>query len=626
MKTRYLNVPNTGSRGFSSPSNRISRIGLGLVLALVATSPIFAQSRAERIESYLQRFHETGLFNGSALVIDAGKVVFEGAFGLADFGVSVHPDEGSEPEIVEEAAPGDLPANTASTRFRIASITKQFTAALVLRLAEEGLLHVDDPISLHIPEYPGPNADRITIHHLLNHTSGIPSYTNLEGYMEEDTMTPLSPEEIIALTWDEPLEFEPGTEFAYNNSGYVLLGWIVEKITETSFGEALHEWILAPLELSDTGYDQSVLPDPEQGHARGHTRTLTGHRPSQLIDPTLPHAAGMLYSTANDLARWASALFGWGGLVGPFQDENTIHQMMTPDLEDYAYGVRVSHLDIGRESGVRVVEHGGGIFGFSSYLRVFPHHERLLVVLDNTTGDVRPLVAGLTNLLWGVQPTEPRQSVARRLLPIVESGGAEPALARYFTWRRTRPEAYDYSPGEVVRLAAHFRAEQPEVALAILEGFSEEEPHSLPVVFALSDLLAAQGDTAAAAGHVETALTTTPGTTSLLTRLRALGVTPDPVLTLPTVAVDSASLMILVGEYRLNPGTGLTVTREGASLLVGQNDGTPLPLLPQGPRHFLMRGTRTQFEFVLREGLPDAVIVVEDGRSAVFSRVGPPLK
>ena len=434
------------------------KYGLAAALAVGLASAVEAQPRAERAEGYLRSFHDLRLFNGAALIVDAGEILFEGAFGRSDF-----------------AGGG---ANTPRTRFRIASLTKQFTAALILRLEEEGLLRVEDPVGRYVEEYPPEFAERITLHHLLTHTSGLPSHTNVPGFMDWEAATPFSPHEILALTWEAPLSFEPGTDFEYSNSGYVLLGWIAERVTGLSYDEALRTYVLEPLELRDTGYDHALWP-PE-GHAGGHTRNLVGYRPARLIDPSVPYSAGMLYSTVGDLARWASSLFVEGVL---FRNPETLVRMTTPGLESgsYGYGVGVGTRDIGHDSGVRVIEHSGGIFGFSSYLRVFPDHGRLIALLDNTSSDLGPLVEGLTNVLWGAEAVRPKPSIAERLLPIVAAGGVEAAMSRFENWRRTRPEEYDYSAGQILRLAGHFREGEPATAIAILEAYAAGTPE-LPAI------------------------------------------------------------------------------------------------------------------------------------------------
>ena len=592
----------------------LRRSWLAAALAVALASGAQAQARADRAGAYLRSFHDLRLFNGAALIVDEGEVLFEGAFGPTDLAGGI--------------------ANSAGTRFRIASLTKQFTAALILRLEEEGLLRVEDPVSHYIGEYPPANGDRITLHQLLTHTSGLPSYTNMPGFMESSAEVPHSPGEILALTWEEPLSFEPGTDFEYSNSGYVLLGWIAERVTGLSYDEALETYVLEPLELGDTGYDHTLAPPTR--HAAGHTRDLVGYRPARRIDPSVPYSAGMLYSTVGDLARWADALrytdqgdagaaadsLAAGSAGGLFRDSATLRRMMTPDLESYGYGVVVRTREIGNEESVRVIEHSGGIFGFSSHLRIFPDHRRLIVLLDNTSSDLRPIVEGLTSVLWGLEAVAPKPSIAERLLPIIVSGGVEAAMSRFENWHRTRPDDYDYSPRQILMLAGHFREQDPGAAIAILERYVAGTPEAPGIRFALSELHEAAGDPEAAAAHIEAALTYNPGIPELLERLAELDVEPDLALRLPVVALDPEQLAPLTGEYRIDPATTLTVTLEDGVLLAGRTGEEAFRLLPQSPIAFLLHGSAVQLIFDIQDRAASAVSIVEAGQRLTFPRIG----
>ena len=297
--------------------------------------------------------------------------------------------------------------------------------------------------------------------------------------------------------------------------------------------------------------------------------------------------------------------------------------MTTPDLASYAYGLVVRSLDLGQEPDVRVIEHSGGIFGFSSFLRVFPGHERLIVLLDNTSSDLTPLVAGLTHLLWGLEAVPPKPWIAERLLPIIESGGVEAAMSRYENWRRTRPDEYDYSPGQVVMLAGHFRERDPATAVAIIDAYLAIAPETTAARLALAELHEEAGDLEGAAAEVEAALTYEPGVPRLLERLSELGVEPDPLLRLPVVEVEVADLARLAGEYRIDPATTLTVTLEEGVLMAGRTGEAAFPLLPQAPVAFLMRGAPVQLLFEVADGVARAVSVVEAGRRLTFPRLDP---
>jgi len=575
-----------------------SRVRWVLCSLLFLAPALQAQSRSERAEAYLRSFHDVRRFNGAALVIDQGNVLFEGAFGFADR------EDGN--------------AATRTTRFRIASLTKQFTAALILRLEELELLSVDAAVGEYIEAYPDPQASQITLHHLLSHTSGLPSYTNLPGFMEERADTPLSPGDIVALTWSLPLAFEPGTSFEYSNSGYVLLGWVAERVTGLSYDEALSRYVLEPLGLGDTGYDHSRVPPV--GHAKGFTRGLTDYRPSRSIDPTLPFAAGMLYSTVADLGRWSAALLGWDD-NSPFEHPASHERMLTPFRQSYGYGIEVRRRELGRDEDVRVVEHTGGIFGFSAIMRAFPDQHRLIVLLDNTGSDLGPIVEGLTNLLWGTEARAPKASIAERLLPIVESAGVEPALARYRTWRRTRPHEYEYGPGQLMQLAVHFRQRDPEISIALLEAQVEGYPELPMPRVALAELYAAKGARGRALSHLEEALTFNPGVPQVLERILALGSEPSAVLRLPVTTVPVDSLTALVGDYRVDPTTTLSVEFDGTSLTARRSDEAAFKLLPQSSTVFLLHGSKVQFVFELADGRSVAVSVLESDRRVRFPRI-----
>lgn len=584
-------------RAARSHRRRNARVVLPAVLFAAALgTPISGQSRAERAERLLQSYHDLRLFNGAALVVDDGEVLFRGAFGFAS----------------EDGA-----ANEPETRFRIASITKQFTAALVMKLVEEGVVRLDAPIREYIPEYPSPQGEMVTIHHLLNHTSGIPSYTDLPSFEGEMLAEARSPGEIVALTWEDELEFEPGTDFAYNNTGYVLLGWIIERVTGQSYDDALAERILRPLGLENTGYDRATTPLP--GHASGYTRTLTGYEPAMFIDPSLPHAAGMLYSTVDDLHEWGRALVSRSD--GPFDDPSSASRMMTPGLEGYGYGLGIDWRTIGREDSVRVIQHSGGIFGFSTMLRIFPDHDRMIVLLDNTSSGLGPLVNGLTNLLWGAEAPLPKPSIAERLLPIVESAGPEPAMERYRDWKRTRADRYEFGPGELMRLAGHFRdAGEIETATVILETQAEEFEDAPIARYALAELYVELGDTTRAVGHLETALRFQPGQPNLLEALLDLGVEPPGALRMPIREIDPAVLDGLVGSYRVDPATSLNVRMGDEGLTAGRTGEDAFALLPQSETTFLLEGSAIQFVFHVEEGVATSVSILEAGQRVTYPR------
>ncbi len=290
---------------------------------------------------------------------------------------------------------------TCDTRFRIGSITKQFTAAAILKLAESGKLSVNDPLSKYIPDWP--RGGEVTLRHLLNHSSGIHNFTAKPGFTANVTNAIVLGKLVQSFTKD-PYDFNPGDKFLYNNSGYVLLGFIIEKVTGQPYGDFLRKEFFDPLGMHDTGVYPSGSPLAnealgyafEKGAAR---RGLDWHMSN------VP-AAGNLYSTARDLFRWNEALFNGRVLaaeslraaftVGLLAGDDPLH----PEDTGYGYGWIIDRLN-----GAREISHGGELAGFGSYLLRLPEHKLTVVVLLNCV----PHLPGLQQ--WSLA-----REIARRAL------------------------------------------------------------------------------------------------------------------------------------------------------------------------------------------------------------------
>jgi D-alanyl-D-alanine carboxypeptidase len=291
---------------------------------------------------------------------------------------------------------------TADTPFRIASITKQFTAAAIMRLVEQGKLSLDDDFTKHI-EYPT-QGRTVTIRQLLNHTSGLKSYTDVPGFAENGTGKHLKPSQVLDPVRELPFEFEPGSKWAYNNSGYILLGMIIEKLSGKTYAEHMQEEFFTPLGLTNTRYDDQSALIP--GRARGYQLGPKGVRNAPYLSMTVPYAAGSLISTAGDLLKWQRAL-ATGKVVSP--ESYTL--MRTPGtLTDgssthYGFGLQVGGIE-GRTS----ILHGGGIPGFNSMLALFPHENS-----DEAVG-----VAVISNTA-GVPAGQVSQDVAKAALGIADA-------------------------------------------------------------------------------------------------------------------------------------------------------------------------------------------------------------
>jgi CubicO group peptidase (beta-lactamase class C family) len=263
-------------------------------------------------------------------------------------------------------------ANTPDTKFRLGSITKQFTAAAILLLAQDGKLSIDDPVSKFYPDAPAAWS-RVTIKHLLTHTSGIPSYTSIPGFFDKAAKSAMTPAEIVKLTQEQPLEFEPGSKFNYDNTGYVLLGVVIEKASGLTYADFLRSRIFVPLGMKDTGYDvsQTVLHHRAKGYGAGPSGELVN---ADYLDMSVPYAAGALYSTVDDLSTWDRAI-----VAGKLLQPGSWRAAFTDYGHGYGYGWFLDKLGQHRR-----IQHGGGIHGFSTAFQRYPDEGLAVVVLGNS--------------------------------------------------------------------------------------------------------------------------------------------------------------------------------------------------------------------------------------------------
>jgi CubicO group peptidase (beta-lactamase class C family) len=337
-----------------------------LAYVLVATSS-FAQDAA-RLDQIVETYVQNKTFMGSVLVARGNDVIFSKGYGAASL-------------------EWDVP-NTPSTKFRLGSITKQFTAASILLLEERGKLKLDDPIKMYLPDSPAA-WDGITLFNLLTHSSGIPNFTTLPEYKSlQLSETPLA--KTIALVRDRPLEFTPGEKMSYSNSGYILLGYVIEKVTGESYERFVRDNIFTPMGMKDSGYDSNSAIITHR--AAGYARSAEGPVNAGFIHMSVPHAAGALYSTTQDLLRWEQGLFG-----GKILSALSLKKMTTPFKDGYALGVSVQTKD-----GRNVVQHGGGIQGFTSFLAYYPDDKLTIAVLANINSPVNAIASKLAEALHSV--------------------------------------------------------------------------------------------------------------------------------------------------------------------------------------------------------------------------------
>ena len=358
------------------------RLFVGLA-ALTLALPAFAQDPA-RMDTAVRADADTGGFMGAVLVAKDGKVLLDKGYGSANLEWQI--------------------ANDGDTKFRLGSLTKQFTAVAILLLQERGKLRLDAPLKTYLPDAPAA-WDGITVQQLLNHTSGIPNFTDFPDYGAKKTR-PATLTELIGRFREKPLDFKPGEKWSYSNSGYILLTAIVEKASGQPYAAFVTENIFKPLGMADTGYDVHATILPRR--ASGYTPSPKGLVNADYVDMSIPAGAGALYSTTHDLLKWQTGLFG-GKLLSPA----SLKAYMTPGKGDYGLGVAVTSKD-----GVTTVSHSGGIEGFNTWMGYDPAARIAVIVLGNLNGATpSKLGASLLTLARGGAVTLPAERTSITLPP-----------------------------------------------------------------------------------------------------------------------------------------------------------------------------------------------------------------
>jgi CubicO group peptidase (beta-lactamase class C family) len=347
-------------------------VGVWLSMSSVALSRGVESSVSARLDSVISHHAASGGFSGAALVADSSGVVLEQGYGFANLEWNI--------------------PNTPDTRFRIGSISKQFTAALVVKLVEQGKVSLDSKLSDVLPWYRADTGSKVTIRQLLNHTSGI-DRSGVPRMIREHACSPMPLRDEVVEYCSGDLEWVPGSQFAYNNAGYLILGAVVEELSGLSYAEALQTILLEPVGMENTGlYDPSaVLPR----RASGYDVTDEGVRLPKFVDATLASAAGGVYSTVGDLYRWDRALES-----NLFLSERGRRLLFTPGLGEYAMGWFVMSMPVGPGMDHRtVIRHPGQGDGFQSIFWRIPE-DGVTIILINNVG--RPSLSDIAEELLAV--------------------------------------------------------------------------------------------------------------------------------------------------------------------------------------------------------------------------------
>ncbi len=383
------------------------------------------------VEKLMQQYASVEQFNGVVLVAEKGKIIFRHAYGYADHEWNI--------------------ANTTDTKFEIASITKTFTALMVMQLAEHGNLNLEGKITDYLPEYPAETGNKITITQLLAHTSGMqrdiadfpPNGNDFPDIVAKINEEFFSLEEQVDLISRRPLDFEPGSRFSYSSDGYSVLGRILEVVCKKSYEAVLDSLLLKPLHLEHTGYKDHYTIVGKR--AVGYAEEYAGLRKARQIGIA---PSGGMYATAEDLLRWEQALYG-----NRFIGENSKEIMFrkTAAIVSYGWKVNTNFFNSNDTDSLKVVRCTGALPGFNALVVRFLRDNKTIILLEN----VRQLryrqddiVKGIANILYGKPYLLPKRSLAKALLYEVQHKGA-PAAKQLYTLHKNDSMHYYMDEQEI---------------------------------------------------------------------------------------------------------------------------------------------------------------------------------
>jgi CubicO group peptidase (beta-lactamase class C family) len=533
------------------------------LISLTIVESVSAQTVEQKLDEYLKAAEYVIHFTGSVLVAENGKVLFSKGYGMAD---------------IDDSIP-----NTPTTPFLIGSVTKQFTATLIMQLVAERKLAIEDPITKYLTDYPKATGDKVTIRHLLNHTSGVPSYTDNRAMMLRILETGATPQEIVASFEDLPLLFEPGTAFRYSNSGYFLLGLIIEKVTGQPYDQYLQARILKPIGMNNTGYMNYDVEMLATGYRADSNKVHLANKPH----PSLPYAAGGLYSTVGDLFLWDQALYGEKLL-----SQEMLKQMWTPALDGYGFGWVIDSL-----YGHKRIWHNGQIDGFVSNIQRFVDDSIGIVILSNNESMPEGQIAASLSAIILDQPYS---------LPVRKTPASiDPTfLADYVGAYQIGPDTYRL----ITRQGDSLFSQRTGGARRLIYSeskdrffFDYENSITLDFIRDSSD-------------NVVEHRITQNGIATSATKL--FGPLTDSLLeAAATESVRAVAFDALVGSYQLAPGFVLEVRRRGTQFFCQATGQEENEIFARSQTEYFLNAVDAQLTFVKDQtGTITGLVLHQDGR------------
>ncbi|WP_456438278.1 serine hydrolase [Psychroserpens sp.] len=453
--------------------------------------------KSNKIDEIVNLYSDYGMINGAVLVADKGEIIYKKGIGLAN---------------MEWGIP-----NKTDTKFQIASMTKSFTALLIIQLVAEGKLDLHTPISTYLKDYPKTNGDQITIHHLLTHSAGFDRSVDDKKYNK--------PVDMVNQFSSAKLQFPPGTRFGYSNNGYTLLGYIIETVTGKPYEEQLKERIFEPLKMKNSGFfkHRPIIKNMASGYYKGFGEYFD----NDSSDESTAYAAGAIYSTVEDLFLWDQALNTKTLLPKKYRDLlSEKHIIDSDEGGHYGYGLELKNKPVGNTSEmVETIGHSGSIGGFRSLITKIPSTNSTIILLNNTN---RAFFSSLTTTITGILNNKPYDlpliPLAKFMVKTIENEGVEKGI-QFYKEHKDSPEYYASEQELIVAGYRFLHAENAKDAAKIFKLSTEVFPDRDNPYDSYAEALRALGKNTEAIENYKISVELNPKNNNAIDMLKELGVT-----------------------------------------------------------------------------------------------------
>lgn len=539
---------------------------LVFVFLVTITNNINAQNFEKQIDEMMEAQYKPDIPGATALIARDGKVIYRNAFGLANLELNVP----MKPENV----------------FEIGSITKQFTAVSILMLLEQNKLSLDDEITAFIPDYPTMGKS-ITVHHLLTHMSGVKSYTDMASF-RESARTDMTPTELIDVFKNEPMDFDPGEEWHYSNSGYILLGYIIEKVSGTSYADFIQENIFDRLGMKHSYYGSKISLIPNR--ASGYQPTETGYRNADYLSMTLPYAAGSIMSTVDDLLLWNQAIHN-NILISKSSKKMafTNYLLNNGKATNYGYGWQPNELN-----GIPSIEHGGGIFGYNTMGVYVPSENVYVAVFTNGNGNSP---TGLAVKMAALAIGKPYNLI----------------------------EQISLSPAQLEKWVGTYEFDDEVLRFITLKGenlYSQREGSEVFKLIASSDSTFSFEDTTNTYIFSEEEGKKVALFKDRIAEFKGIESAKKPNSEKPSITLDAAILQQYVGSYELQPGFVIEVSTKGGQIFAVATGQPQFEMFAEKVDRFFLKVVAATMDFNKDEnGVIESLTLHQGGRDMVGKKI-----